>query len=157
MSKRELTQISPLPAVSLLVRATLLGSFSAQPLLHSLLDGHVAPWEGPSGDLWCLAALPSSAVFLWGCQLSFHPPKAPSPPACSVSSFLQQIQLLLPLPSMKEQYSLTWHATAQRKNQQPSSLLHSVSLVKDHNAGQREKYNSVPIPAKPLGHLLQKT
>lgn len=85
MSKRELTQISPLPALSRLGGAALLGSFSAQLPLHSLLGGYMAPQEGLSCGLRCLAALSSSAVLLRGCQLSSHP--LSSQPSC----------LLLPL------------------------------------------------------------
>lgn len=83
MSKRELTEISSLPAVSLSVGAALSGSFSAQPLLRSLLGGHGAPWESPSCGLRQLAALPSGAVLLQGCRLSSRPLTAASPPACS--------------------------------------------------------------------------
>lgn len=136
MSKRELTQISPQPAAPLPVGAALLGSFSVQPPLHSLLGDLMAPWEGPSCG-WLL--FPGVLCFCGAASSPFTLPQLPDLLPAPASPFVQQIQPFLPLPSMKERYSPTWHAMAQRRNQQPSSLLHSVSLVKDRNAGQCDK------------------
>lgn len=81
-SRRVLAHPCALLALSLSLGAALLGSFSAQPR-HHLFGGHMAPQEGPSCGLWHLAALPSSAMLLWGRQLSSYPFTALSPPACS--------------------------------------------------------------------------
>lgn len=81
-SRRVLAQPCALLALSLSLGAALLGSFSAQPR-HHLFGGHMAPQDSPSCGLWHLAALPSSAMLLWGCQLSSYPFTVLSPPACS--------------------------------------------------------------------------
>lgn len=98
-SRRGLAQPCALLALSLLLGAALLGSFSAQ-LRHHLSVCQMAPHQGPSCGLWlpfpavpCLCRDDSSPCILSQLSALLQGPASHS---------LQQIQQFLPLPSMKD-------------------------------------------------------